>query len=184
MNLQIFCTFILSIRDLAESRIVPGGDGPIALELRYKGGETQIEGREALRIAGTLMPHINRFGAKRRLIESAVGALEQSGGPEGYIDRLSRHAHSDTYVPVGKGGKRKPKKGSTGAFVSGLFGLTSTDRLALEMALHEEAELRALHGELGELERAWREAEEIASIADELLVPTGIREALARLRRI
>ena len=58
------------------------------------------------------------------------------------------------------------------------------EKLALEMALHEEAELLALHGELGELERAWREAEEIASIADELLVPTGIREALARLRRI
>jgi hypothetical protein len=40
--------------------------------------------------------------------------------------------------------------------------------LALEMALHEEAERRAMDGELAELEAMWREAEEIAAIADAL----------------
>jgi hypothetical protein len=40
--------------------------------------------------------------------------------------------------------------------------------LALEMLLHEEAERRALDEELSELEAAWREAEEIAAIADRL----------------
>ena len=44
-------------------------------------------------------------------------------------------------------------------------------RLALEMALHEEQERRALEGELWRLERAWEEAEEIAGIADNLLLP-------------
>jgi hypothetical protein len=43
------------------------------------------------------------------------------------------------------------------------------------MAVHEEQERRALDGELLELERAWRDAEEIAAIADDLLVPDGIR---------
>lgn len=38
------------------------------------------------------------------------------------------------------------------------------------MALHEEQERRALEGELWMLERAWREAEEIAAISDNLLV--------------
>jgi hypothetical protein len=37
------------------------------------------------------------------------------------------------------------------------------------MALHEESERRALQGELAGLEAAWREAEEIAQIADSLL---------------
>ena len=46
-------------------------------------------------------------------------------------------------------------------------------RLALEMALHEEQERRALEGELWVLEQAWREAEEIAAIADKLLLPAG-----------
>ncbi len=34
----------------------------------------------------------------------------------------------------------------------GLFGLTPVQRLAFEMALHEEAERRAMEGELEELE--------------------------------
>lgn len=183
LNTEEHGTVSVRRRHLAETRIVPGKDAAIALELRFKNGEAQIEGGEALRIAGVLMPHINRFGGKRRVVESAVGTLERSGGPEGYIEQLARYAHTATDVPKKSSGKRKPKKSAaSGAFVSGLFGLTPTDRLALEMALHEEAEMRALQGQLAELERAWQEAEEIAAIADDLLVPTSIRAALARLR--
>jgi hypothetical protein len=50
-----------------------------------------------------------------------------------------------------------------------LIDVPLVDRLALEMAAHEETERRALEGELEELEAAWREADEIASIADALL---------------
>jgi len=46
--------------------------------------------------------------------------------------------------------------------------LAREDVVALEMALHEETERRAMEGELKLLEAAWREAEEIASIADTL----------------
>ena len=46
-------------------------------------------------------------------------------------------------------------------------------RVALEMALHEEQERRALEGELWILEQAWKEAEEIAAISDNLLLPAG-----------
>jgi hypothetical protein len=168
-------------RHLAETRIVPGSDAPIALELRFKGGEGHFEGREALRIAGTLLPHINRFGGKRQVVESAVDVIERSGGVEGYFERLARHAPTATQVPIKKG-KRKPRQGSSGAYTSGLFGLQHTDRLALEMALHEEAELRAIRGQLAELEHAWREAEEIAAISDDMFTTAGIRAALDRLR--
>jgi hypothetical protein len=41
-----------------------------------------------------------------------------------------------------------------------------TRRLALEMAVHDELEREALRGELAALEAAWRQAEEIAGIAD------------------
>ena len=47
--------------------------------------------------------------------------------------------------------------------------LPGTHRLALEMALHESSEQEALEGDLAPLEKAWREAEEIAAIADNLL---------------
>ncbi len=40
--------------------------------------------------------------------------------------------------------------------------------LALEMAVHDELERDAMQGELSALEEAWRQAEEIAAIADRL----------------
>lgn len=52
-----------------------------------------------------------------------------------------------------------------------LLDVPLVDRLALEMAAHEESERRALDGELAELADAWREAAEIAAIAD-ALIPT------------
>jgi len=46
--------------------------------------------------------------------------------------------------------------------------LSGTECLALEMSLHEESERRALEGELALLEAAWRDAEELAQIADSI----------------
>jgi len=50
------------------------------------------------------------------------------------------------------------------------------------MAVNEDAERGAMEGELELLEMAWRDAEEIASVADDLLVPQETAEHLARLR--
>jgi hypothetical protein len=44
-------------------------------------------------------------------------------------------------------------------------------RLALEMALHEDDERRAMAGELGALYARWEEAERVARIADGDLSP-------------
>ncbi|HEX6307756.1 MAG TPA: hypothetical protein VFZ69_06170 [Longimicrobiales bacterium] len=177
-------TIAVRRRHLAETRLVPGTDTPLALDVRFKGGEARLEGREALRVAGSLMPQVNRYGGKQELVKSAVGVLDEAGGADGYLERLSRYAADATAVPL-KRSKRKPRQsGWTGAYTSGLFGLSPPDRLALEMALHEEAELRALRGELAELERAWRDAEEIAAIADEMFIPSPIQSALDRLRRL
>jgi hypothetical protein len=56
-------------------------------------------------------------------------------------------------------------------------------RLALEMAAHEETERRALHGELALLEAAWREAEEVAAIADDMFLPGDTVRRLEALRK-
>jgi hypothetical protein len=60
--------------------------------------------------------------------------------------------------------------------------LAPATRLAVEMAVNEDAERGAMEGELELLEMAWRDAEEIASIADDLLVPQETDEHIARLR--
>jgi hypothetical protein len=63
-----------------------------------------------------------------------------------------------------------------------LSDLETPQRLALEMALHEEQERRALQGELMELEQRWRVAEEIAGIADSLTVPDSVDQQFAALK--
>jgi hypothetical protein len=70
----------------------------------------------------------------------------------------------------------------TNDFETGLLALSTPVVLALEMALHEDQERRALEGELAELEAAWREAEEIGAIADSLLLPEWVEDALRRLK--
>jgi hypothetical protein len=54
-------------------------------------------------------------------------------------------------------------------------------RLALEMSLHAEDEQRAMDGELAELESRWRAAEEVAAIADSLLIAPDIERKLGAM---
>lgn len=51
--------------------------------------------------------------------------------------------------------------------------LTAPERMAVEMAMQEEIERRAMQGELEALRAAWVEAEEIAAIVDGMLTPLG-----------
>jgi len=50
------------------------------------------------------------------------------------------------------------------------------------MISHEESERRALEGELSVLEEAWREAEEIAAISDDMFLPEEITKRLAEMK--
>jgi hypothetical protein len=54
--------------------------------------------------------------------------------------------------------------------------------LAVEMAVNEENEQRALHGELAMLEEAWKEAEEVGAIADQLSLPGSVDDQLTELK--
>jgi hypothetical protein len=193
-------------RHLLETSITPGNNSPFGIDLRYAGGGSRFEGAEALRIASVIVPAANRFGGNKQTVAEAVGTIEQSGGTEGFLDRISRVAAVTTrgiererdasgswVLPAtafGFGGfqvgARRWRRGrgfSGRDWSTGLFGLNPVQRLALEMALHEDAERAALEGELEELERAWQEAEEIANISDNLLVPDSLSGALDRLRR-
>jgi len=61
--------------------------------------------------------------------------------------------------------------------------LAPATRLAVEMAVNEDAERGAMEGELELLEMAWRDAEEIASIADDLLLPDDTEAHLETLKQ-
>lgn len=137
-----------------------GGEWSLQIELKQR--RLHYGGPEALRAAAQLLPALNRYGATARQVGSAVDFVERAGAPEAVFG-------SAAWLQRGTGAESLAK-------------LPYTVRLALEMAAHEESERRALEGELAELERAWREAEEIAEISDSLLVPTAVEEWLRRLR--
>ena len=99
-------------------------------------------------------------------MQDAVGMIEKAGHPERFM------------AGIAEGERFQDWKG-----VPGYIGkMPKPARLALEMALHEEQERRALEGELWLLERAWEEAEEIAEISDNLLLPEGAEQFLAEHR--
>jgi hypothetical protein len=106
-----------------------------------------------------------------------VDRLEHAGGSDRYLDRIAQLGHRLTPVDRSAGDWRAPDE-----YDSGLLALPASVRLAIEMALHEDQERRALEGELAELERAWREAEEIGAIADSLLLPAWIDDTIKRFR--
>ncbi|MDH5196756.1 MAG: hypothetical protein OEY20_05860, partial [Gemmatimonadota bacterium] len=101
-------------------------------------------------------------------VRDAVAAIENAGDPEAYVASVA------TTLPI-HDPDRKAKTGQ-------LQKLPTPTRLALEMALHEEQERRALAGELIELELAWRAAEEVAAIADNMFVPAEHEAFIAAQR--
>jgi hypothetical protein len=113
---------------------------------------------------------MNQMAGSRKAVQSAVAAIEAAGHPEAYLSGMEwRLPRYDTLR--GKAGKQ-----------ARLQALPADTRLAMEMALHEEQERRALAGELVELELAWRAAEEIAAIADDMFVPAEHQAFIERHR--
>jgi hypothetical protein len=132
-------------------------------------GEAHVTGEAGLAIARTLLPRINGAGARRDLVQEAVGTLAQLGaGADAFGAAAAR---------VREFGARQTS-GDTGA----LAHLPADVKLALEMAAFEDQERLALEGELSGLERAWREADELAGIADRLLEPPAVTGALDRIK--
>jgi len=115
-----------------------------------------------------------------------VGALLEGADAE----RALRHGL--TYVNLKKGKRVRRKAAEAASYVERHGGpeallvnaarneiavstLRGAEGLAMEMAVDERAEVR-------DLEREWRRAEEIAEIADNLLVPPAVEEQLKHLK--
>ena len=142
-----------------------------------------VTGDEAMRVAAKLMPTVNRFGGSTAQVREAVDLLDEVGNPMQVLRTLQGRFG-------GKGLEAKPvswmKRNSSNYPTvprGALKLLAPRDRLALEMALHEESERRAMDGELAQLEAQWREAEEIARIADGLFVQPSVDAQLEAMRR-
>ena len=125
-----------------------------------------LSGMAAERAMRVLLPHVNAGGGSRDDVADAVHVIEHTPDVHRLIRNTAKHhgsgLHSHDPIRLSK--------------------LPVHARLALEMSVHEDSERRALEGELHLLAEAWREAEEVAAIADDLFVPPSVEEQLARLR--
>jgi hypothetical protein len=125
-------------------------------------GRREYEGTSARRILAAVLAYQNRFGARQNVIESAVSQIEEIGDSAAFLEAM---AHRPATVQR-----------------SSISLWPRTTRLALEISVHEAMERKALVGDLAELEAEWREAEEIASIADDLMLPHRVSHKLHSLR--
>ncbi len=117
-----------------------------------------LTGEHAFSALRHLMPRINRAGGSAADVRDAVDRLESMPDLEDQIADMADH----------------PRYSALTGECRQLNDFNPDTRLALEMLLHESFEERSLRGELWRLERAWKEAEEIARIADGLLVPDDV----------
>jgi hypothetical protein len=140
--------------------------------------EITLEGDMALRAASTILAANNHAGANRKEVQLAVDLIVRT--PD--VNKLFRQATRGTWrVDQGRNRWIFDEARVREAAESSLASFPSQMLLALEMATHEDIERRALEGELAMLEEAWRQAEEIAAIADDLALPAAAENDFEKL---
>jgi hypothetical protein len=157
---------------LAVPFLAPRKEDAAGSRFRWKASEFSVEitGDDAIAAAGKILPAINEAGANRRQLDEAVKIISGTADPH---KLFAEYSTPPRYIGSGV---LQPQTRILGS-------LPHEVRLALEMASHEDSERRALEGELAVLDEAWRQAEEIAAIADDMFVPEETRQRLATLKQ-
>ena len=177
--------------DCSDTMLLPADNG-WRLSVRHHFGRAELSGHEARRWLYHLLARVNRSGGSDGLVADAVKQIEATPSDE-FIKRLA--AESDRRWAIDRERIRRyelelnerllhfdSRNENRPVNHAGLAQLPAPRRLALEMALHENTEQQAVDGELSALELAWREAEEIAGIADDLLMPSNVTAFVERNR--
>lgn len=183
---------ILRVRHLAGAELMrPNRLDPWSMIVAHEKGPLVLTGAAGLRTGARLLAALNGRTAGAEHVAAAVRRLDDAGRPESYFSRVAalalrtgwgRNPDAPRDVPILAAGTSASERlalyvtnrsfwarGSVGSDPATLLPrLPLADRLALEMAANEDTERRASEGELAELEAAWREAEEVAAIADSM----------------
>ena len=125
-----------------------------------------LQGDEARRALAAIVPHANSAGGSAKRVREAVDMMSTTESAEQVVRAAVASGPRETALTKNY-----------------LAAVPAPIRLAIEMALHEDDERRAMEGELAALEERWRDAEEIAGIADGLLFPADAASRLEELRR-
>jgi hypothetical protein len=161
---------VLTVRfkHLRDAQFEGRGEGELpGLRVAHDFGEQSFEGEQALRTAGKLLTRANWRGGTPREVDAAVQRIDRAGDAARLLTSTAMLAE-----------RLRGRRLMAGWRDVEMLNVSYGERLALEMAVHEESERRAFEGELRSLETAWREAEEIAAIADGLLTPQSVKTRL------
>jgi hypothetical protein len=150
-------------KHLSHLQLVRSRDARWELGVPHRKRIVTLQGEGAVQALGKLLPQLNRFGGSRERVSEAVSLIERAADPLHFFDVAARQAMNHD----------KPK----------ISALPEATRLALEMAAHEDSERRALEGELALLEQAWKEAEEVAAIADNMFLPSFVEDWMRKHRQ-
>ena len=172
---------------------------PWSLVIPHDQGTMTLAGEAGLRAAARMLAIVNGTergrGFTPELLASASAKVDESARADSYFNRVlsialrtswGRFQHEEGGVAtvesleVATSETERLAWRLTGRTFWGRGGIGSdpatqlvdvplVDRLALEMAAHEESERRAMDGELDALRDAWKTAAEIAAIADALI---------------
>lgn len=156
---------------LSKTTLAPDATSDLgwSLHVAHTAGVRTLTDHHALHAAALLMPAVNRSGAGKRHVDAAVKRIEAYRDSAEFMTAAAREVPS----PWSRASRRR----------KGIAGLPLDTRLAIEMAVNEENERIALEGELALLELAWKDAEEIAAIADTLAIPQDVERRFEELRR-
>jgi hypothetical protein len=150
----------LRLSHIARLEIVAGdADAPWSLRIAHTEGITDLPAHEAVQAASPLLARLNQRGGNAQHIQEATRRITDAGDAERFIRASSQLRR-----------ERRRKNAIFWDDSVGVLGLTPIERLALEIAMNEDAERQAMQGELEALEAAWRDAEEVAAIADSLFL--------------
>ena len=126
---------------------------------------------DALHLLSRVLPHANWRGASPTDIEEATKKLDKA-------EHVCRKHHGDGVEPWEHLAVDQPDK-PPGA----LMKMSPTRRLALEMAVNEELEHRAMTGAVTQLADRWSEEEEIARTSDDMFLPQWIGDWIRAAKR-
>jgi hypothetical protein len=148
---------------------------------RYLPPVASLEGDSAVHLAAVALASLNRTDGSKEEIREAVDWIDVYGNPF-VLDPASgaRDAEERSAYREGQKRRRPGRSGDLEPFLRSfpLAKLRPYQRLAFEIAAQEEQERLFLSAHLSVLEHAWKEAEEIAAIADDLLLPDWIRDRI------
>jgi hypothetical protein len=133
--------------------------------------DAPLQGVRAVSFLAEVLPRVNWDGGDETEIRAAtreVDAAESALGPS------ASTGEQEVWERLVEGPRREPMP---------LNQLTLVRRLALEMAVTEEMERRALAQEASTTEYMAERESEIARIADDMFLPSGVTRALERLIR-